>query len=345
MKKTIFSILKTVLPLGFGVFLIWYFFTSMSVESKNYFYDAIKRCDYTWIFASLLLSFLAFSIRAYRWKFALEPLGYKTKYWNRYHALMIGYLVNLTIPRAGEASRSAMLYRSDGVPFSKSFGTIVAERAIDLVMLGGVALLTAALGYEDFQSIFSQIKQKFGGGAEASSGNSFWFYLIVAIAFIIGIFVLKRMPGLSAKIFGFAKDVFAGVIAIFKSEKPFAYLFYTLCIWALYLLYFGIAFYSLEETKDFPIDGIFLAFIAGSLGITFTNGGIGTFPLLVGLVIVFFMGDKNPNAQAIGNALGMLIWTSQTLLLIIMGLVSLVLLPKNYTKENDSNSIYTSEEA
>ena len=95
--------------------------------------------------------------------------------------------------------------------------------------------------------------------------------------------------------------------------------------------YFGIAFLSLEETKIFPLEGIIMAFIAGSLGISFTNGGIGAFPLLVGLVIVYYLGKENPNALAIGNALGMLIWVSQTLLLIFLGLISLILLPKNYS--------------
>ena len=101
MTLSLKNIFKTVVPLGLGVYLVWYFFASMSPESKQFFYEAIRRANYGWIFLSLMLSFLAFALRAYRWKYVLEPLGYQTKFWNRYHALMIGYLMNLTIPRAG----------------------------------------------------------------------------------------------------------------------------------------------------------------------------------------------------------------------------------------------------
>ena len=335
-KISIVGILKTVVPLLLGIYLIWYFFNGMSEKSLEVFYNALREANYFWIFLALVLSFFAFCLRAYRWKYVLEPIGYQTKFWNRYHALMIGYLVNLTIPRAGEASRAAMLFRSDGVPFSKSFGTIIGERAVDLVMLAGVASITALLGYEEFMNIFHQIQTQFAP-AEVADGGWPWKTIIYTLVgtFLIGLILLMIFNSKwRTKLMQFVKDVIAGVLSIFKSKNPGAYIFQTLLIWVLYIVYFAIPFLSLEQTKDFPLDGILLAFIAGSLGITFTNGGIGTFPLLVGLVIVFYLGDTVPDALAIGNALGMIIWVSQTLLLIIMGLISLILLPKNYTKEN-----------
>lgn len=335
-KISIVGILKTVLPLLLGIYLIWYFFNGMSEKSLEVFYNSLREANYFWIVLALALSFFAFCVRAYRWKYVLEPMGYKTKFWNRYHAMMIGYLVNLTIPRAGEASRAAMLFRSDGVPFSKSFGTIIGERAVDLIMLATVAALTALLGFEEFMNIFNQIQTQFAP-VEAAEGGLPWkiiIYIIVATLLISLILVMIFNTKWRTKLIQFVKDVIAGVLSIFKSKNPGAYIFQTLLIWALYITYFAIPFLSLEQTKDFPLDGILLAFIAGSLGITFTNGGIGTFPLLVGLVIVYYLGDTVPDAQAIGNALGMIIWVSQTLILIIMGLISLILLPKNYTKED-----------
>lgn len=336
LKFSVIGLIKTVLPLSLGIYLIWYFFNNMSDQSLEVFYAALKEANYFWIVLSLVLSFCAFAIRAYRWKYVLEPLGYNTSFWNRYHALMIGYIVNLTIPRAGEASRAAMLYRSDGVPFSKSFGTIIGERAVDLCMLASVATLTAFLGYDDFTAIFAQIKADFSP-KPTSEGGFPWGKVIYGIGALLilsfAVAVILR-ANLRRTIMGFAKDVLAGLLSIFKSKNPLGYILATLSIWVLYVVYFAIPFYSLEQTKDIPFDGILLAFIAGSLGITFTNGGIGTFPLLVGLVVVFFLGKDQPDSQAIGNALGMIIWVSQTLLLIILGLISMVLLPKNYTKEH-----------
>lgn len=342
-KKTILTLLKTVLPLLLGVYLIWVFFANMSEDSKKLFYKAIYEANYFWIVLSLMLGVIAYLSRAYRWKYVLEPLGYETSFWNRYHAVMIGYIVNLTIPRAGEASRSAMLYRSDGVPFSSSFGTIIAERAVDLVMLASIAVLTAVLGYTDFMEIKSRIEMEFGGSTGAAAGGFPWKTVIYSLILLLGIvfayFFIFR-SSFRQKFIGFAKDVLAGLFSIFRSKQPLGYIFHTLVIWGCYVTMFALPFQALEQTAGISFPGILLGFIAGSLGITFTNGGIGTYPLLVGLVVAFYIGKDHPDdAQAIGNALGMLVWVTQTLLMIVLGLISLMLLPKNYSKENEPSNV------
>jgi glycosyltransferase 2 family protein len=340
MKTILIKILKLVLPLAFGSFVMYSIFAKMGKPEKEIFYQAIDKADYTWIIFSVILSFLAFASRAYRWKYMLEPIGYKTSFWNRYHSMMIGYILNLTIPRSGEAARSAMLYRSEGVPFTKSFGTIIAERAVDFVMLLLVAGLTAFLGMDNFFQIFHEISLKFGGKPTTAPNAFPWkliIYGLIGIGFIGLLALMKFKPVLRQKVIGFVKDVFEGLLSIFKTKNPTGYILHTLFIWVAYIAYFGIAFFSLEETKDFPFSGILLGFIAGSLGIIFTNGGLGVFPLLIGLVVELILHDKNPNALAIGNALGMIIWASQTILLVILGLISFIFLPKNYTKEDVKN--------
>lgn len=341
MKKLIGILLKTVLPLALGIYLVWYFFDRMSADDKTIFYKAIKEANYLWIVASLLLSFLSLLSRAYRWKYVLEPLGHQTKFWNRYHALMIGYIVNLTIPRAGEASRAAMLYRSDGVPFTKSFGTIIAERAVDLVMLMGVVLLTTAIGYDDFWKIKHDIETQLAPQKAADAGMSWTSIVFYGILALIGaglVFVLF-VEKWRKKLFQFVRDIFAGVFAIFRSKHPFSYIGHTFFIWLMYISYFSICFFSLDETSDVPFSGILIAFIAGSLGISFTNGGIGSFPLLVGLALNFYLQENHGSAAAgIGAALGMLIWSSQTIMMIVLGGLSFALLPKNYTSGHEQAS-------
>lgn len=333
-KKIILTLIKTVLPLLIGVYLFWYFFTSMSTESKEQFYNALKSANYFWIILSVTLGVVAYFSRAHRWKYVLEPLGFETKFWNRYHAIMIGYLINLTIPRAGEASRSAMLYRSDGVPFTSSFGTIIGERAIDFVLLCSIATLTILVGHHDFNLIFQQIETQFGF-------KGFPWQKLLYIAILGGVVMLALLVFIknkfTAKVRKFTKEIFAGVFSIFKSKNPFAYILHTLIIWGCYVSMFWVCFFALNETGSIPFSGILIGFIAGALGITFTNGGIGSYPLLVGLVVAFYIGQtEGENAQAIGNALGMLIWVSQTVLMILLGLLSLVLLPKNYSKHDQT---------
>ena len=346
-KKQIFNLLKIILPLFLGVYLIWYFFSSMSEDVKSQFYKAIREANYLWIIASLLVGFVAYLSRAYRWKYTLEPIGYSTKFWNRYHAIMIGYIVNLTIPRAGEASRSAMLYRSDGVPFSNSFGTIIAERAVDFVVLVSIACFTAFIGYNDFFEIKDKIQHNFSG---TKANSSSILKPILLTVFAVGIIVLTylavKKPVLRNKLISFVKNVFQGLFSIFKSKQPLSYIAHTILIWFCYVLMFILPFYSLQETSAIPFKGMMIGFIAGSLGIVFTNGGIGVYPLLVGLVVTFYIkGDYPENAQGIGNALGIIVWVSQTLLMIILGLISLMLLPKNYTKEDDKTGTHSIEDS
>lgn len=331
MKSVFVKALKIILPLAVGIYLLWFFFQQMEEEQLTEFYKAIRNANYWWIFLSLILSFLAFVIRAERWKLTLEPLGYETKFKHRYHSLMIGYIINMTIPRAGEASRSVMLYRSEKVPFAKSFGTIISERIIDMVFLVSIAFLTYLLNIHNFGKIFDEIQTTFGINKD---GSTKWIIYAVGLGLaLIGLGIYFFVPTLKQKINQFISGLFSGLLSVFKMRKFGLYFLYSFLIWGLYVVYFYVCFLSISETSTIPFNTVLLAFIAGSLGIVFTNGGIGAFPLLIGIVIGITEQNTMPNAQAIGNALGMIIWSFQTLLVILLGMISLILLPKPYGKE------------
>lgn len=343
LKKYLIKFVKTVLPLLLGVYLVWHSFSSLSDKDLETFYNKLGEANYFWIVFALLFSVIALFSRAYRWSLALEPIGHQTKFWHRYHAIMIGYLINFTIPRAGEASRAAMLYKSEGVPFGTSFGTIVAERAVDFIVLSGIGLLTAFLAYDDFFILLNEVQTfDFGSSVNSSSSDDYSlksFFLFVGVIFVItGIIFFFKNKKFQKKAIEFLKNVFAGLLSIFKVKSPSKYILHTFIIWVAYLLMFVFPFFCLEETANFPLKGYLLGFIAGSLGIILTNGGIGTYPILVGLVVAFYIKGEHPEqALAIGTALGWIIWLSQTLLMIILGLISLALLPNNFEKTDEPN--------
>lgn len=331
-KKIALFFVKTILPIFLGIYLFWFFFDNMKEDEIDLFYLTMKEADYFWIILSLVLGFAAFVSRAYRWKYLLEPMGYKSKSINRFHATMIGYLVNLTIPRAGEASRAAMLYRSDGVPFTKSFGTIITERIIDLSILGSFTLFTLIWASDDFYDIKNQMEMKFGSN---NSNEMSWLGIcfIVLLSFLIGLLITNKK--FRNRIISVVKDLSSGVLSIFKTKKPIPFIAHTIFIWSCYVVMFMLPFYSLETTAELPVKCMFIGFIAGAIGMTFTNSGVGSYPILVGMVVAFYLNrDNNTDATAIGNALGLLIWASQTFVMAFLGLFSLVLLPKNYSKEN-----------
>lgn len=332
------SIIKTFLPLAIGVYLVWLFFSGMSEEHIVSFKRALREANYLYIVISLILAWIALYSRAERWKYMLEPMGYTSPWKHRYHAVMIGYLVNFTIPRSGEPARSLMLQRSDNIPFSKSFGTIIAERAVDLIMLVSIVGITFLIGYDDLMTILTKVKTELGTTDAESASSITWIKYVILGAVVVGAIVIAFIESLRLKFVNFAKDVMKGVLAIFKCKNPWAFIGHTFVIWGCYVIEFIIPFYCWEETSSIPLSGMMIGFVAGSIGITFTNGGIGAYPLLVGLVVAFYLqAFPASEAEGIGKALGMIVWTAQTLLMVVLGLISLVLLPKNYKTDAGIN--------
>ena len=91
--------------------------------------------NYFWIVVSLLLGLLSHVSRTIRWNLMIEPLGRKPRLLNTFLAVMVGYLMNLALPRMGEISRCGVLARYEKISFSKLIGTVVLERLIDVLML------------------------------------------------------------------------------------------------------------------------------------------------------------------------------------------------------------------
>ena len=128
-----------------GVFLIWYSLSKLSFDDLVTYF---KNADYAWIFLAMLMGLLSHLSRAYRWLYQLEPLGYNVKLGNSIMAVFATYLINYTIPRAGEVARASILTNYEGVPFEKSFGTIVAERIADLIVMIGIISVTLFLQFD-----------------------------------------------------------------------------------------------------------------------------------------------------------------------------------------------------
>lgn len=297
----------------------------MTEKPKELFYQSLHKADYFWIILSLIVGVISYYSRAYRWKYALEPIGYESSSKNRFYAVMIGYMINLTIPRAGEASRAVALSKSDGVPFTIGFGTIVSERIVDIIFLLIITLISFLLGQDDFMKIKGLIEDYFGPNQE----SSLLFYAVVlSVICIVSLLVIVN-PKIRLKVTEVILNLYNSTLSIFKTKNPLAYILHSLLIWICFLVMFYLPFLSFEATKDLPLSCVLLAFIAGSLGISLTNGGLGSYPLLVGIVIAYFLEDlPQDEAFAIGNALGLIVWVSQTLLLIVLGLISWFLIPK-----------------
>ena len=302
--------LQITLPLAIGFGLVWYSLRNIKPkEFIGYFLEA----DYTWIALGLFFGILSYLSRAYRWKFMLEPLGFNPKYANSVMAVLIAYLVNLTIPRAGEASRAAVMSNYEGIPFQKGFGTIVAERVADLVMLLVVIVITLFVQFDFIWELATKNFNllKIGIGILG---------LIASVIFFI-LFIKKANKGIGLKIKVFIKGLVEGVMTIFKMKKKWPFIFHTIFIWLMYVLMFWATIPAIDGLSV-PIGGILVGFIAGGFSIAATNGGLGTYPVAVMGAFLLFGIPKE-----LGTEFGWVMWTAQTAMIIIFGGLSFLLLP------------------
>ena len=304
------KVLKIVLPLALGSFLVWYSLSDISLEKLgNYF----KEANYSFIFLGLFFGILSHLSRAYRWKFMLEPLGFKPKFTNSILAVLVGYLVNLAIPRAGEISRATVMTNYEKIPFEKAFGTIVAERIADLIMMLSIVAITL---FVQFDFIYDLLAKNFNP-LKISIG----FVVLFVGFYIFTSFVKKATSGFLLKIKTFISGLIEGVTSIFKMKNKWAFIFHTLFIWAMYVAMFWATIPAIEGL-NVPFGGILIGFIAGGFSIAATNGGIGLYPIAVASALALF---DIPAETA--TAFGWIMWTAQTAMIVIFGGLAFLLLP------------------
>jgi len=304
------KVLKIVLPLALGSFLVWYSLSDISLETLgNYF----KEANYSFILLGLFFGILSHLSRAYRWKFMLEPLGFKPKFINSILAVLVGYLVNLAIPRAGEISRATVMTNYEKIPFEKAFGTIVAERIADLIMMLSIVAITL---FVQFDFIYDLLTKNFNP-LKISIG----FAVLIVGFYIFTSFVKKATSGFLLKIKTFISGLIEGVTSIFKMKNKWAFIFHTLFIWAMYVAMFWATIPAIEGL-NVPFGGILIGFIAGGFSIAATNGGIGLYPIAVASALALF---DIPAETA--TAFGWIMWTAQTAMIVIFGGLAFLLLP------------------
>ncbi|MBL4710669.1 MAG: flippase-like domain-containing protein [Flavobacteriales bacterium] len=319
--KALFSFLKVALPLAFGAFLIWYVFKDLTEYEKTELSKAFSSANYFWIFLSILFGILSHMSRAMRWKYTIQPLGKTPGFWNSFFTVMIGYVANLALPRLGEVTRPGLLGKYEGLPFNKLFGTIVAERVADLVILSGIMATIIFVEFEMLSSMF------FGFLDEGSGKISTGKLVLAGIVFLLGIGVLlffmfsKSKSPLLEKVRELVKGVFEGVISILKMKNKAYFLLHTAFIWIMYIGMFWVCFFCLEETSNVSLAGVVASFVMGSLAIVFVQGGLGVFPIAIMETLILYGVSKTS-----ALALGWILWTSQTLMVIVLGVASIPLL-------------------
>ena len=309
------SILKTIIPLSIGVFFIYLSFKSTTAEDRIRIVTYFKSADIRFLLLSILFAFLSHISRAYRWQFLLQPMGYQPKLYNSILAVLVAYLANLGVPRSGEIFRATTMTTYEKIPFEKGFGTIITERIIDLLLLAFSVIIALFL---QFDMIYAYLVQK---------KIELPILLIGAVLFLSIVVVVRHQLKIShnsivLKIKYFLSGLLEGILSIKKMPKKAWFVAHTIFIWTMYFAMFCVVKWCLPETTNLTFSALFPAFVVGGLTISATNGGIGIYPYAVGMVLTAF--DISTEA---GFAFGWIMWSAQTLMILIFGGLSFFVLP------------------
>ena len=304
--------LKNLLPVFIGVFCIYYSFKDISFsEFKEYF----TKINYLWVFVGIFLGALSHISRSYRWKFLIEPLGYKLGFINSVLTVFSAYLINYTIPRAGDIARATMISKYENIPFEKAIGTIVAERAVDVISI--LVIIMIGLIIE-----FDKISNKLTDFLEQSDFSTLLWSSLILLFIVASLYIIIKRFKFYKKIKLFLSGMIDGITIIFRMKKRNQFIFHSVFIWVMYVLMFYFtskAFIGLNQVSFFEL---MISFTLAALSIMFSNGGIGIYPLAVEESLGWYGVQST-----IGLAFGWVMWLSQTLMVVIFGGLSLFILP------------------
>lgn len=326
MKKKILTILKYLSFLGLGVFLVWWSFQQIPEKNWKDFREAFSTAKYWLLVPVFFILSASHFLRALRWKMLILPMGYNPSLINTFFAVMIGYLANLAVPRLGEVLKCTILSKYENVPAEKLVGTIVAERAFDILCLVLVFLLAFVIQFEEIGHYGIQLlKRLFIGKTGTFDFKKFTIIIaiIIAVAYIVKI-LFKRYSDIrlikAAR--NIVKGIWQGIVSIKDLKQKWAFIIASLGIWAMYLLGTWIGFNGTVGTAGLSLEIAISALAFGSIGMIMTPGGIGTYAIFLAKVL-----EKNGIPFYIGFANGTLQWFAQFLIIIFIGFISLGLLP------------------
>lgn len=320
-KTVAIKILKVLLPVSVGLILCYLIYNQLTANEKADLFESLRTARYEWFALSLLLGALSHVVRAYRWKFLLRPLGKQPAFKHSFYAVMIGYLFNMVLPRAGEASRALALSRSENIPFERTLGTIFAERVVDMLILLGIMLATFYLQFDVLEDQFNALQS----GLAAKFSWAFGIVMALGVAAVYTLFKYGRRSQnpVIRKIYLLGLGFYAGLKTIVKMRGKGYFLFHSALIWVLYVAMYWVCFFTIEETSNVPVAGVFAGFVMGSFAVVLFPGGIGAFPVAIQKALLLY-----GVGGAFGFALGWIMWFAQSIMIVFLGIISLYLTPK-----------------
>lgn len=333
MKKRLGYILKFVVFLGIGIFFIYWFLLKLDAEEKAAIWQSFLSARWGWVWGVMAISLISHFVRALRWRLLFKPLKHSPTVNNTFGAVMVTYLANLAVPRLGEVMRCAMLRTSEKIPMEKSLGTVVTERIIDMLMFVVIVLLGFLLMFSSVKDfIYDSLSQKFSS-LPTLAGIAAAGVILLAILFVV--YKLFHDKLMKFSLYRKGVEMLQGCVDGVKSilhlgpKSTLLFLLYSLIIYFLYIAGGWVILNAFADTEQLGFQTAFVIYLFGSVGMMISQGGLGAYPVLVWQALALYgIGEST------GLACGWLLWGSQQVVVLAIGLVYLVYFSLLKKKEN-----------
>ncbi len=315
-------------------FLLWLSYTNIDVaegESRwDYIVSVWAKADKPFLLLSAVAALLSHAIRAERWKLLLFPMGYRFSLLQGFMSVMVGYFINLVIPRGGEVSRCYNLYRLNKTPVDVSLGTVVAERVIDLIFLITLIAVSFLVELDTLMYFFRSDEIRELSRTGEGGGNFPYMVLVGAVIFFVAIYFIIRYIFRTRRFFALRmvtharrmlRGMKSGVLSVFRLESRVLFILYSIAIWVLYYLMMYFVMLAFPETAHLGIFAALTIFVIGGIAMAIPlPGGAGSFHVLVplGLIMLYAIPENK------AGAFTFIFHAWQTVVIIVAGALSLI---------------------
>jgi len=316
-KKFMKQFIQIVISLGIAVWIFWFMYKDIALDSLV---DQIQSSNWAWILFSLSISMLGYLVRSWRWTLLIDTEeGEKVTVTRAYHAVMVGNLVNMLLPRAGEVARCGVLTRTNGISVGYLIGTVIVERSVDLLCLATTITLAFFIEKDLFLNLVSQLIDIHALGQSILSNLPILIGGIAVLMLLLW-YILRRFrdKGLINKIQHFFREIMSGLKRIGKLSNPSGFWISSVLLWVIYFLTMYTISFGIPSTANLSSGEVLLVMVMGSIGMVApVQGGIGTFHALVAFILI-----QLGISEVDGKIFAAIIHGTQVILVLAAGLVS-----------------------
>lgn len=323
MKSSIRSKINLVVFAILAALLLFFAFRGVDYKVMA---EGFRNAKYHWVILSVLVGFISHIFRSLRWQILIEPLGQKPSLKNTLSALMVGYLANLAFPRMGEITRCLSLRKTNGLPFESLVGTVIVERALDVVVMVILFVIVFFARINFFGNfLWNDVVVPLGTKVKGLFTISPIIPVAAVLALVVGIILIRRNVfgnKFKQKITSLFWGVVDGLKSVFRTKQRMTFVLYTVLIWFCYWLMTWLIFFATDATSHLStIDGLFLL-VVGSLGMAApVQGGFGAFHIIIAMALGIYGISWEQ-----GLVYATISHESQVLLIIIAGVASMIVL-------------------